>query len=216
MKKRTCIEDGCEKASRTRGLCSTHYARLYRATRTSPCTVEGCDGKVYALGWCSSHYRRARMYGDPEGEARRATVAERLASMSEPSGECLLWTGTRNDDGYGRVRVDGRMMSAHRIAWAESHGPIPGGAEIDHACHNRACINVAHLRLADRVRNVAYRAGANSNSATGVRGVYPAASAGRFVAQVGRQRLGTYSTVEGAAEAVSLARSERYGPFAGR
>lgn len=216
MEKRTCTEDGCETASRTRGLCPMHYGRLYKATRTATCSVDACSEKVYARTWCGRHYARALKFGDPEGEARRATVAERLASMAERFGDCLLWTGTKNDDGYGRIRVDGRMLSAHRVAWTEAGGTLAPGAEVDHICHNRACINVGHLRIADRSRNNAHRAGANSNSATGVRGVYPAEAPGSFVAQVGRAYLGTFPTIGEASEAVSRARSERYGPFAGR
>lgn len=52
------------------------------------------------------------------------------------------------------------------------HGPIPDGMVVDHyVCHNRACVNVEHLRLATSKQNNENRAGANRNSASGIRGV---------------------------------------------
>lgn len=76
-----------------------------------------------------------------------------------PSG-CWEWTGAVNEDGYGLFRAP-KEQRAHRYSYKHHVGPIPSGTEIDHACHNRRCVNPAHLRAVSHAENVA--AGANHN-----------------------------------------------------
>ena len=70
-------------------------------------------------------------------------IADRGKGTGDVS-DCLLWTGYKDHDGYGR-RHNGR--SAHQIAYEQAHGPIPPGMDVDHTCFVRACINPEHLRL---------------------------------------------------------------------
>lgn len=62
---------------------------------------------------------------------------------------CLVWTGCRDKNGYGRVIVyeDGVKKSrlAHRAAWQAARGPVPEGMPLDHLCRNRGCIELEHL-----------------------------------------------------------------------
>lgn len=67
---------------------------------------------------------------------------------------CLIWTGGRNNNGYGLFWTGGRMILAHRFAWELANGPIPDGLEIDHLCRNRACQNVAHMEPVTHTENV--------------------------------------------------------------
>lgn len=62
-------------------------------------------------------------------------------------GRCLEWSGTRNAHGYGSLRVDGRLIRAHRYAWQLCFGPIPDGLDVCHHCDNPPCCNPAHLFL---------------------------------------------------------------------
>ncbi len=48
---------------------------------------------------------------------------------------------------YRHVLVDGVLLHAHRVAWAEAHGPIPDGMLVHHKCGDKSCVDVDHLQL---------------------------------------------------------------------
>lgn len=48
-------------------------------------------------------------------------------------------------NGYSMIYSDGRYMSAHRFAYMEFRGEIPGDLQLDHLCRNRACWNPWHV-----------------------------------------------------------------------
>jgi hypothetical protein len=60
-------------------------------------------------------------------------------------GDCVLWHGCRDRDGYGAKWVGGRRVMVHRWAYEQAHGLVPPGLQIDHLCRNRACYNPDHL-----------------------------------------------------------------------
>lgn len=55
---------------------------------------------------------------------------------------CKLWTGALNSDGYGVVRQGSKLELAHRAAIGY-YGP----KTVHHTCHNRRCVNPAHLKV---------------------------------------------------------------------
>jgi hypothetical protein len=59
---------------------------------------------------------------------------------------CFLWTGHIDPAGYARFRVGKESAYAHRYVFEAMHGTIPAGAEIDHSCGLRCCVNPDHLR----------------------------------------------------------------------
>ena len=71
-----------------------------------------------------------------------------------PSG-CLEWTGGTTPDGYGKIKIDGVTVVAHRLAWTLTVGPIPEGMCVCHTCDNPPCCNVNHLWLGTNAENMA-------------------------------------------------------------
>lgn len=57
-----CATPGCDRPSKTRGYCNTHYMHL-RAMEAPPCCEPGCGKPAKTRGMCSGHYeawRKAR------------------------------------------------------------------------------------------------------------------------------------------------------------
>lgn len=122
--------------------------------------------------------------------------------------------------GYGTFWNGEKNVRAHRYAWEFHHGPIPENVTVDHTCHNRACVNVDHLRLVTVTENNQYLAGAQSGSRSGVRNVHWHKATGRWAVNVicngVNHYFGSYSTVDEAKVVAEKARDELFGKFAGK
>lgn len=185
------------------------------------CDIDGCERKHYGGGFCAMHYKRWRKHGDPlAGGTWYATPEEAFIARTEPLcwSECIVWTGPLEGGGYGRLRVNGRMVYAHRYAFEREHGPIPEGMFIDHVCFERSCVNTEHLRLATHAENSQNRSGAWKCRMHDLpRGVTRNGRgyAARVKHNGTEHYLGTYDTPEQAAHAASEARRIHFGIFAG-
>lgn len=84
----------------------------------------------------------------------RMTYAARALSRTEKDGDCLIWKGAKQPNGYGQMWNGTRPEQVHRIVFKCLRGPIPDGCEIDHLCSRRDCINPDHLRAVDHRTNV--------------------------------------------------------------
>ena len=62
------------------------------------------------------------------------------------SGDCWIWTGFCDKDGYGTQWYEGKKYYAHRLSYILTIGPIPAGYEVHHTCKNRPCVNPFHLQ----------------------------------------------------------------------
>ena len=219
MSHRTCAIDNCANPHKAKGWCNKHYLR-WRKTgdpfthdRPDTCTVDGCDNPWRGRGMCTTHLERERRGAEVAAPVNRpySSVEESFRHRTERDGACLVWTGARNEAGYGRTGIAGRDLLAHRYAWERANGQIPEGMVIDHMCRNRACVEVSHLRLATPKQN-AENLAREGTSNTGIRGVYRVGN--RFDAKLGHNgevvRLGVFSTLEEASEAIHAKRKELY------
>ena len=136
----------------------------------------------------------------------RRDVDRFLSRFDEDPNGCWLWNSYLSGRGYGQMYVAGKVLSAHRIAYFLAHGPIPEGLQVDHLCHERRCVNPAHLRLATNAQNQENRA-----TFAGLRGVYRDKS-GHWRATVRQGRAnhyaGTFDTAEEADAAARQLRAE--------
>lgn len=106
--------------------------------------------------------------------------AKRFWAKVDKTDTCWLWTATKIPAGYGHFHLNGRMQKAHRVAYQMETGPVDQELDVDHRCHNKACVRPSHLRAATHAQNLQNRRGATSRSKSGVRGVYWSKSAQRW------------------------------------
>lgn len=64
-----------------------------------------------------------------------------------PADGCWEWLGARmgGTHNYGQLRIQGKLLYAHRTSFELHHGPVPTGLRVLHRCDNPPCVNPAHL-----------------------------------------------------------------------
>lgn len=70
----------------------------------------------------------------------------------DPETGCHVWTGARDKQGYGVIRISGNNYGTHRIAHAIFRRD-PGKLFVCHSCDNPPCGNPEHLFLGTRTDN---------------------------------------------------------------
>lgn len=84
-----------------------------------------------------------------------ATLAQRIERLSipEPNTGCWFWIGS-DANGYGKLKIDGRFITAHRVSFEAFNGPV-NGMQVLHRCDQPLCVNPEHLFLGSRADNMA-------------------------------------------------------------
>lgn len=124
------------------------------------CSVENCADPVKSKGMCKLHYQRSWRTGSAtvDRPCHHLPPEKKLwlyVDKTAPNG-CWVWTGFKDKDGYGKIRVGKTSIGAHRVSYELANGPIPDGLLVLHAneCNNPSCVNPAHLRLGDHDENM--------------------------------------------------------------
>lgn len=81
-------------------------------------------------------------------------LIDKLISKTTTQGDCIIFLGQKSRTGYGKLRIHGKLKSAHRIMYEIHHGEITSGFVVMHKCDNPSCINIEHLRLGSQAENI--------------------------------------------------------------
>ena len=139
------------------------------------CSVPGCGRKHSVHGLCRSHWSRVQKTGDVQADIPLRHYRPIGLSLSEtfeyfmpgtPGTDCWEWTGSRNQAGYGVVRMTDSSFPAHRVSYELFIGPIPEGWCVCHRCDNPPCCNPNHLFVGTKDDNNQDKVAKGRNDAT--------------------------------------------------
>lgn len=81
-------------------------------------------------------------------------VKSRFLGKIKKQGDCWLWSGHVEKNGYGKFYLHGSMRWAHRVSYELFKGSIPNDRELDHLCRVHSCVNPSHLEAVTHKENI--------------------------------------------------------------
>lgn len=81
-------------------------------------------------------------------------VRDRFNLRVDRTGECWLWLGAKDRDGYGQFTWDYINYRSHRFALMIDGRPVPEGMVTRHLCNTRSCVRPSHLRAGTISENI--------------------------------------------------------------
>lgn len=151
----------------------------------------------------------------------RENSLQEIFLYSPFSGELIRKKSPKKKVGYLKreyilVRVGGKQLPAHRIAWTMMYGEIPEDKVIDHIDGNGQNNSIFNLRLASNSQNLQNQRRAKNGSFTKLLGVSYYKRNNKFVASIvvnkKLKHLGYYTTPE-EAHKVYLTAKRKYHEF---
>lgn len=85
---------------------------------------------------------------------------DRISKKLNIVGDCWLYTGSVNTDGYPSLTRKGYRgigpgnVKGHRYVYEMTKGEIPDGQVVRHTCDNLLCLNPEHLILGTQLENI--------------------------------------------------------------
>jgi hypothetical protein len=73
------------------------------------------------------------------------SLNDRFEAKVDRSGDHHFWLGAKRLDGAGKLTVDGKAITAQRVAWELANGPLSPGAAVNACREVKACVRVEHL-----------------------------------------------------------------------
>lgn len=123
--------------------------------------------------------------------------------------------GCPHNHGYWRIKIDGEIYLAHRLAWFYCQKKWPP-SQVDHKNGKRSDNRRRNLRLASHSQNQTNRGPASNQ--TGHTGVYLNAKTGRYYASINKNKkyhyLGSFDSLEDAVGARVAAEKKLHKNFA--
>lgn len=124
-------------------------------TMNRPCNLCGkiYEAKIWYVArneniFCSRHCAQ-------KSHAKRNTEEQfwQRVEIKRPD-DCWLFTGRKNQDGYGQIAYQCKTQNANRVSYIIANGPIPKGMVVMHTCDNPPCVNPKHLKIGTQQQNI--------------------------------------------------------------
>lgn len=192
--KKTCAGPQCDKAARTKGLCSGHYAQHRKGRALQPLRP----------------IRKHNMSTEEIGQ----WISEQVEI--DPASGCWIWPLALRK-GYGTLRFQGRQWYVHRLMFSIFVGPLEQSLQVDHInCISTACCNPEHLRQISGAGNMQNQRALRANNTSGHPGVYWSKRHEKWYAQIKvggtHTYLGSFTNLDDAIAARKAA-ERQYHPY---